>query len=359
VPFFRSELAQIRPYEAGRPIEDVARELGADPRSLAKLASNESPFPPFPEVSEAIARAGSGVNRYPDNGLYDLSHAVAASMGVQPDQLWFGGGTSELLRVACHATGGSATSTLYAWPSFVVYRLASILAGSRQIEVPLAAGHIHDLEAMAAAINADSTLIFVCNPNNPTGTHLPAARVEEFISQVPGRILVVVDEAYAEYATADDYATAIPLALERPNVIVTRTFSKVYGLAALRVGYAVGQTATLRELRKAQAPFSVGSLAQVAAVEALRHPDRVAERTRLNAEGRHLVSDEMKSREVEHAPSQANFVYFRIGQETAATLRSFLAFGLILRGFENGWTRVTIGSEEENRRFIKALDQLL
>jgi histidinol-phosphate aminotransferase len=358
MPKFRAELSAIAPYEAGRPIADVARELASDPSSIIKLASNESPLPPFPQVVEAITGAASGVNRYPDNGVHDLSLAVAANLGVEPNQLWFGGGTSDLLRVMGLAVGGANTSAVYAWPSFIIYRLGSILAGSRRIEIPLTADLRLDLPEMAAAIEPDTTIAYVCNPNNPTGTHNSASSIVDFVDAVPEQVLVVIDEAYHDYVAANDYTSAIPLALERDNVLVTRTFSKVYGLAALRVGYAVGRTETLLELRKAQAPFTVSSIGQVAAREALRHPGALAERVQINAEGRQMLLKEFEKRDIEHCDSQANFVFFRLGTDTGWTTSNFLAQGVIIRGFEGGWVRATVGTEEENLRFLEALDQL-
>jgi histidinol-phosphate aminotransferase len=347
-------VSEIAPYEAGRPIEDVARSLGADPDQIIKLASNESPLPPFDPVIEAIAAAAGSVNRYPDNGWYELSRAVANHLGVDPDQLIFGGGSSEILRVIALAVGGPATSAVYAWPSFIIYRLASIVAGTDRIEVPLT-HHFHDPEAMLAAIRPDTTVAYLCNPNNPTGTYLSGAAVAAFVEAVPDRVLVVVDEAYFEYVTASDYATALSLSLERPNLVVTRTFSKIYGLAALRVGYAVGQASTLRELRRAQAPFTVNSLAQVAALTALRYPGQVAARARVNHEERARIEKELAARQLEYVPSQANFVYLRAGSGAASEL---LTRGVIVRAMEEDWIRVTVGTVEENDRFLTALDQL-
>ncbi|MGH8927083.1 MAG: histidinol-phosphate transaminase, partial [Acidimicrobiia bacterium] len=348
----------IPPYAAGRPIEEVARNVGLDPATVVKLASNESPQPPFPEVVEAIAAAAVGVNRYPDNDWFDLGLAVASHLGIEPNQVMFGGGSSELLRVAALAVGGEHTSAVYPWPSFIIYRMAASIAGSRAIEVPLTIDHRLDLDKMAAAIGADTTIVFVCNPNNPTGTYRAQHHVADFIESVPERVLVVVDEAYAEYATAADYGSALGLALEHPNVVVLRTFSKIYGLAALRIGYAVGQKATLADLRRAQAPFTVSSLAQIAAITALGYQDRVAERARLNAEERSRLEKELEARGVEWVPSQANFVYMRTPPPIDGGYEAFLLEGVIVREMSNGWIRVTVGSVEENDRFLAALDAI-
>ena len=352
-------MARIPPYEAGRPIEEVARSVGLDPATVIKLASNESPIPPFPEVIEAIAAAAAGSNRYPDNDWYQLAEAVADVLEIKPDHLMFGGGTSELLRVASLAVGGEGTSAVYPWPSFIIYRIGSVLAGSRSIEVPLTTDHHLDLDAMAGAVRGDTTIVFLCNPNNPTGTHRSASDVTAFIDSMRDSTLIVVDEAYFEYATAKDFGSAIDLALSRPNVVVLRTFSKIYSLASLRVGYAIGQPSTLGDLRRAQAPFTVSGLAQVAALTAVRYPARVDERARFNAAERSRIESELRLLEVEFVPSQANFVYLRPEVVDHGAFEEFLQLGVIVRQFGDGWIRVTIGSVEENDRFLQALGSLL
>ncbi|MBK5268608.1 MAG: aminotransferase class I/II-fold pyridoxal phosphate-dependent enzyme, partial [Acidimicrobiia bacterium] len=284
-------------------------------------------------------------------------------LGVDSDQLMFGGGSSDLLRVASLAVGGEGTSAVYPWPSFIVYRIGSALAGSAAIEVPLTADYHLDLDAMAKAVRDDTTLVFVCNPNNPTGTYRSKKDVAAFIDSVPERILVVVDEAYFEYATARDFGSAFDLALSRPNVVVLRTFSKIYSLASLRIGYAIGQASTLADLRRAQAPFAVNGLAQVAALTAIRFPERVEERVRFNESERERMQKELEARGVEYVPSQANFVYLHPSTAgTPATSRSpfdsFLSMGIIVREFRGGWIRVTVGSVDETDRFLLALDSL-
>jgi histidinol-phosphate aminotransferase len=355
----RPGVAKIPPYEAGRPIEEVARNIGLDPATVIKLASNESPLPPFPEVVAAIATAAADSNRYPDNDWHRLAEAVADGLHVDPDHLMFGGGTSELLRVTSLAVGGQGTTAVYPWPSFIIYRMGSVLAGSATIEVPLTPDHHLDLDAMAGAIRGDTTVVFLCNPNNPTGTHRSAADVAAFVDSIPRRTLVVVDEAYFEYVTASDYHSALDLALQRPNVIVLRTFSKIYSLASLRVGYAIGQPSTLADLRRAQAPFTVSGLAQAAALTAIQYPNRVAERAEFNAVERVRVEKALEERRVEFVPSQANFVYLRPDGINDDAFQAFLQLGVIVRQFGGGWIRVTIGSAEENHRFLRALDSLL
>lgn len=217
---------RLPPYVAGRPIEEVADEFGFDPRSVVKLASNESPLPPFPEVVEAIAAHAGTLNRYPDNGWHEVARAVGEWLDVDEKNLMFAGGSSELLRVFALAVGGAGTSAVYAWPSFIIYRLASVLAESEPIEVPLTADHQLDPEGLVEAIRSDTTVLYLCNPNNPTGSYLGFDRMKEVIDRVGDSALVVIDEAYFDYVTARDYASAIPEALARPNVVVTRTFRR-------------------------------------------------------------------------------------------------------------------------------------
>jgi histidinol-phosphate aminotransferase len=352
----RDDVRPIAPYRPGRPVAEVAREFGFDPADIVKLASNESPLPPVRQAIAAMSEEVGNVNRYPDNDCHDLRLGLAGHLDVPPDHVWIGGGSSELLRVIATALGGAGTAAVYAWPSFVIYRLATILGGGSPREVPLTDDHTHDLDAMRAAIDDRTTVVYVCNPNNPTGSHLPAAAIEQFVASVPSDVLIVVDEAYHEYVTADDYETAIELAVARPNVIVTRTFSKVYGLAALRVGYAIARPETIAELRKAQAPFSVTSVGQVGALASLSAPDQIAARVRVNASERSRLEEAFAERGIEFVPSQANFVYLRLGSSTALTADAFIRHGVIVRPFGDGWVRVSVGSPEENDRFLAALD---
>ena len=210
MPSLRAGVERLPPYVAGRPIEDVAREVGLDPSSVVKLASNESPFPPFPEVVDAIVAHAGTLNRYPDNGWNDVARAVGQWLDVDGENLMFAGGSSELLRVFALAVGGRGTSAVYGWPSFIIYRLVSLLAGSESVEVPLTADHRLEPDALVNAIRADTTILYLCNPNNPTGTYLGSNQVKELIDAVPESVLVVVDEAYFDYVTAADYTSAIP-----------------------------------------------------------------------------------------------------------------------------------------------------
>jgi histidinol-phosphate aminotransferase len=355
VPTYRDDLDSIPRYVPGRPIEEVARELGIS--SIDKLASNESPEAPFPEVVDAVTAAAVTLNRYPDSACFDLTRAIATHHGITPDAVWVGAGSSEILRCTALAVGGPGTSAVFADPSFVMYTISTLISGSRPITVPLTPTWEHDLAAMRDAIGDDTTLVYVCNPNNPTGGIRTAEEVLAFLDEVPRRVTVVVDEAYAEYVTDPTYGSMLGAAMARDNVLVARTFSKIYGLAGLRVGYGIGSPDLIARLRTTQAPFTVNTPAQVAAMEALRHQHRVVERRDANAQGRVVLTEGLTARGHRIAPSHANFVYFEPEGDATAMGEALLREGEIVRVLGRG-IRVTVGSGAENDRFLMAMDAI-
>ncbi|HSG79316.1 MAG TPA: aminotransferase class I/II-fold pyridoxal phosphate-dependent enzyme, partial [Acidimicrobiia bacterium] len=269
MPRLRPDLDSLRPYRPGRSSAEVAAAYGVD--QIVRLGSNEMADPPWPEVVAAVAAAAAGVNRYPDNARTELRTALGAHLGgIDPERIWAGGASNELGTLLAIAFGGPGTSVLYAWPSFGLYPIAARTAGSEAIEVPLTGDHRHDLPAMADATRPDTSVVFVCNPNNPTGTHVAAADLARFIDDLHEDVLVVVDEAYHEFATAPDHRSAVELAATRSNVAVTRTFSKAYGLAGLRCGFGVADPATALEVEKSRGPYTVSGLASAATAAALR-----------------------------------------------------------------------------------------
>jgi histidinol-phosphate aminotransferase len=359
MPTIRPDVAAIGPYVPGRSIEEVAAEIGMMPDEIVKLASNESPDGPFPGVLEAATTALARANRYPDEDLRDLGGALSGFLGVPGDHLWFGAGSVGLIGHLAAAVGGPGTSAVYAWPSFVMYRIATRLAMSEAIEVPLDEDHVHDLDVMLEAVRPDTTVLYLCNPNNPSGTVVDSDAVAGFLGSVPERALVVIDEAYHDYVTDERYQTAIPEALRRPNVLVLRTFSKIFALAGHRVGYAVGRPETISELRKAQPPFTVGQVAQAAATASLGDRDELERRKTANASARHQLQGVLTERSLPHAESQANFVYFELPIDAGESANLFMRQGVIVRPMSGGWLRVTVGSDKENRRFVRALDEVL
>ena len=343
-------------YRPGKPIDEVSRELGIE--EIVKLASNEWPVAPFTEVQDALAAATRDLNRYPENSVYHLVNGLADHLEVPGENLWIGAGSTELIMCTAIAVGGQGTSVVFADPSFVMYPIAAALAGSEPIAVPSTERLGHDLDAMLAAIRTDTSLVFVCNPNNPTGTWLAAGEVIRFIDAVPDHALVVVDEAYFEFVTSEDYDTAVAQALARDNVVVARTFSKVFGLAGLRVGYMVGQTETLAQLRRAQVPFSVNSMAQVGAVASLEYPDRLVERVQGNATARTELEVGLADLGLDYIPSQTNFVLIRPEQDAAQLGEKLLLAGVIVRPM-GPFLRVTVGTQRENRLLLEALATVL
>ena len=356
LPRFRSDLEAIPTYDPGRPSAAIAAGLGLD--RIIEMADNECPTEPFPEVEEAIAAAASSINRYPLSDASYLVTALADHYRVEADRLWVGPGSTGILTTIALAASGSGTSVIFGDPSFVVYRMATLLAGAEPIPVPLDTKWRLDPDAMLAAIRPDTTLMYFCNPNNPTGTHRSSADVARLVAAVPDSITLVIDEAYAEYVTAADYATAIPLITERDNVVVSRTFSKIYGLAGARIGYALGDPNTIRSLRRLQFPFATGALAQVAATEALRHQDRVQERVAANSAGRDFLTDELHRLEQSVIDSQTNFVLWRPEGDPAGLASRLLSLGIMVRAM-GPWIRVTVGTEAENRKLIDSLAELL
>lgn len=359
MPRFRTDIAALSPYKVGRQLADVAREHGLDPSEMVKLTANEGAEGPFPGVVDAATAVLANSNRYPDNACWDLGHTLSAEMDIDFSNLMFGAGSVALLMEIATALGGPGTSIVYGWPSFVIYRFVAIWSGSRYVEVPLDGTFRLDLNAMRAAIDDETTVVVVCNPNNPTGTLHTVDEIEGFIDSVPESVLVVVDEAYHEFVTDPAYRTEVPLAIERPNVVVLRTFSKIYALAAHRIGYAIGRADLITELRKAQAPLTVNSVAQTAALASLGQPAELERRRTENTARRHHLVGALAERGLAMAESHANFIYFAPGRDVGVLVADMTAHGVIIRPMGGEWARVTIGSEDENRRFLEALDAAL
>lgn len=358
MPRFRPEITALSPYVVGRPIEEVVREFGMTAADVVKLASNESPEGPFPGVVDAVTPILGMANRYPDNDAWDLVGSLAGELGVEQGSVLLANGSVALIGDIANALGGPGTNVVYAWPSFVMYRFAAVWAGSDAREIPLTDGHGLDLVAMAEAVDSSTSLVFLCNPNNPTGTVLPGDEVEAFVDSMPESVMVVIDEAYHEFA-GPPYRSMVSLAARMRNVVVLRTFSKVYALAAFRIGYGVGHPDTIAEIRKIQAPLTVNRVAQAAALASLGQAGEVARRVRLNDEGRRYLSSALADRGLSWVPSHANFVFFEGPGDGAALAEKMTRSGVIIRPMGGSWLRVTVGLEEENRRFVEVLDSAL
>jgi histidinol-phosphate aminotransferase len=351
-------IEQLRPYEAGKPIEELARERGIT--DAVKLASNENPHGPSPKAVEAIRGVLADVHRYPDANAYSLRERLAASLGVPMAEVLHGNGSNELLDLLVRTFTTPEDHVVFAEPSFVVYRMAALAHGAAFTAVPLT-GDVHDLEMMARAITPRTRLVFVANPNNPTGTYVGRAALEQFLRKVPPDVIVALDEAYAEYADAPDYASALSMRALHERLVVLRTFSKIYGLAALRVGYAVAPTDICDYLNRVRAPFNLSSLGQVAALAALDDAEHVTRSRARNAAERTRLSSALGALGFAVTPSQANFVYARSPLPAKALYEALLDRGVIVRAFGGlpDHVRITVGTESENDRLIAALREVL
>jgi histidinol-phosphate aminotransferase len=344
-PRFRRVLDQFAPYQPGR------RVSGPDGRSV-KLSSNESPFGPLPSVAEAIAEAVRGVNRYPDNGAGNLTKAIASRFAVPPEHIAIGCGSVGVTQQLLEAVGEPGAEVLYAWRSFEAYPTLVDLSAAASVRVPLR-NETHDLGAMARALTPRTRVVFICNPNNPTGTVVHAAELVEFIDQVPADCLVVLDEAYAEYVRDPDVPDGMALYAGRPNVAVLRTFSKAYGLAGLRVGFMVAHPAVAGAVRKTMLPFTVNAIAQAAAVASLAAEGELLERVAVVVKERTRVRDELLAGGWTVPPSEANFVWLRLAEDTQGFALACERAGVSVRAFGVEGARVSIGGHDENDAFLE------
>ncbi|MEU6407730.1 histidinol-phosphate transaminase [Microbispora sp. NPDC046933] len=348
MPRFRSILDTMPAYKPGKAV------VSPDGRSY-KLSSNESPFGPLPSVVEAIARAATEVHRYPDPGAVRLTETLAERFGVPYDHVALGAGSVAVAQQILEAVGEPGADVVYAWRSFEAYPLLVGLSGANAVEVPLR-DETHDLDAMAEAITPETRLVFVCNPNNPTGTVNRAGELTRFLDRVPENVTVVLDEAYREYVRDEDVPDGLTLYRERPNVAVLRTFSKAYGLAGLRVGYLIGHEPVAAAVRKTLLPFAVNHLAQAAAIASLRAEDELQERVETVIKERSRVREALLSQGWTVPPTEANFVWLRLGERTMEFAGKCAAVGVAVRPFDGEGARVSIGDREANDVFLAAAE---
>ncbi len=357
-PAYRS-VEGLVPYQTGKPIEEVARELGLS--QVVKLASNESPMGMPEAASRAAAEAATKASRYPDGGCYELKRLLARKHGIPEERIVLGNGSNDILELLAQLLVAEGDETVYAWPAFIVYRLATMAHGGRGIEVPLDAGMGHDLDAMARAITARTRIVFIANPNNPTGTYVTRKRLESFLDHLPHTVVPVLDEAYFEYAIEHEgYPDGVAMAREGRPLAVLRTFSKAYGLAGLRVGYAVMPEGLASLLNRIRQPFNVSSVAQAAAAAALGEAAFVGRAVRLNSTEMERVTKGLEALGLSCVPSAANFILVDLaGRNGEEVFRALLKLGVIVRpmaGYDLPKTiRVTIGLPEENGLFLEAM----
>lgn len=348
-PRLRAELEGIPTYKPGKP-------AAAGGPVAYKLSSNENPYPPLPGVMESALAAAGSFNRYPDMACTALMGELAERFGVPVSHLATGTGSVGVAQQLLQATAGPGDEVIYAWRSFEAYPIITQVSGATSVRVPLTSGEVHDLDAMAAAITDRTRLIFVCNPNNPTGTVVRRAELERFLDRVPRDVLVVLDEAYREFIRDPEVPDGIEVYRDRPNVCVLRTFSKAYGLAGLRVGFAVGHEPVAAALRKTAVPFGVSQLAQDAAVASLRAESELMDRVDALVGERTRVADALRDQGWTVPQTQANFVWLRLGDRTADFAAACERAGVVVRPFVGEGARVTVGETKANDIFLQAAE---
>jgi len=349
-------------YIPGRPISAVKEQYGLE--KVIKLASNESSLGPFPAALKAIEVNMAELNRYPDLEATLLRGALSGFYDIAPENFLIGNGSNELLRIAGQAVLNPGDEVVFAEPSFMLYRMIAELFEAEPVGVPLK-NHTHDLKAMLGAITGKTKLIFVCNPNNPTGTMVSRKELDDFIDQVPQNVLVVVDEAYAEFVEdADNYSTDLTYSLDRP-IIVTRTFSKIYGLAALRIGYGIAPAPYVQVDKRIRDPFNVNLLAQAAATASLGEAAEIKKRHELNLENKRYLYRRLEDLALDYVETQTNFVLINLGQDSTIVFEKLLKKGVIVRTGEvfgekyRNFIRVSIGTKEEIDLFLDAVKKVM
>lgn len=356
----RKPIQILKPYVPGKSIEEVRAKY--DPPAITKLGSNENPLGASPKVIEALREALPKVSLYPDGSSRDLRQALAERFGIDPGQIMVGNGSDEVLLLIAAAFLNPGEKVLVSENTFSEYEFAGRVMDGAIVKIPLKASR-YDLAAFRKKMALKPKLVFLCNPNNPTGTYFNHAELEALLRAAPARTLVVVDEAYCEYADAEDFPRSLELLRAYPNLIISRTFSKIFGMAGLRLGYAFAHPLIIRETARVKTPFNVNLLVQAAALAALTDEDFKRRSIANNLEGRAFLDRELKARGLETLPTQANFICFRVPRPAVDVCEDMLKQGLIARALRSfgldDWIRITIGTREQNGRFLQALDAAL
>ena len=346
----------ITPYVPGKPIEELERELGI--RGSIKLASNENPLGPSPKAMAAIKKAVEGLNRYPDGSGFYLSQALARKYGVDISQIILGNGSNELIELLVRTFVQQGDEVISADPSFVVYKMITQAASGVNVIVPCKDMR-HDLDAMAERITPKTKIVFIANPNNPTGTMNTRAEMDRFMSRVPDNVIVAVDEAYFEYVTHADYPDSLNYLKDNKNIIALRTFSKIYGLAGLRIGYGITTAEIAELLNKVRQPFNTNTLGQIGALAALSDNKHVDKSVAVNNEGKQFLYQAFQRLGISFIPTEANFLMFETQLEGRDVYGGLLKTGVIVRPMGGKRLRATIGLPEENARFVAELEKII
>ena len=347
----------IKPYVPGKPVEELQRELGI--KEAIKLASNENPLGPSPKATEAISDVLPELNRYPDGSGFYLKRELSRRLRVKEEELILGNGSNELIDIAVRTFMSAGDAAIMGTPSFVVYPMAALSVGGTAIQVPLSNWR-HNLDRMAGEITGRTKVVFIANPNNPTGTMNYTGEFETFMESVPEGVLVVVDEAYREYVQEKRYPDTLKYLREGRDILILRTFSKVYGLAGLRIGYGISKEGVIAEMNKVREPFNTSTVAQVAALASLGDDGHVGRSVALNEEGKAYLYEEFQMLGLDFLPTEANFIYVKFDRPVAAQLYNhLLRQGVIIRPMGHDAVRITIGLPEENRLLVGALEVVL
>lgn len=345
-------ISSLIPYSPGKPVEELERELGI--RGSIKLVSNENPLGSSRKALEAIRASLGRLHRYPDGGGFYLKEALSKRHKIEKGHIILGNGSNDLIEIFVRTFLQMGEEVIMAHPSFMIYPMVVQAAYGKVIMVPLKEGR-HDLEEMVSRVSDKTKMIFIANPNNPTGTMNTKAEFDLFMRNIPERILVLVDEAYHEYVTSEDYPDTMSYLREGRNIIILRTFSKIYGLAGLRIGYGITKRGFVDEMNKVRQPFNTNSLAQIAALASLYDFDHIEESKRVNEEGKRYLYRELSDMGVDYLPTEANFIYMDIKRDALRVYEALLIEKVIVRPVGPTNLRVTIGLPEENKRFIEAL----
>ncbi len=351
-------IRELAPYEPGKPMEELERELGIT--DSIKLASNENPLGPSPKAVEAMRSALSEIHRYPDGACFELRTALSKRLGVAENQLVFGTGADEILELIAKTLIGPGDEVIYPWPSFAMYPIVVKGMGGTIVPVSLDADFGHDLDAMADAVTDRTRVVMLCNPNNPTGTSFGAADFDRFLERLPANVVLAIDEAYYEFVRRDDYPNSVALLAKRPGTIILRTFSKIYGLAGIRIGYGICDPELASYVERARHPFNVNRLAEAAALGALDDDEHARRTFELNAEGADYLRAELDKLGIETWPTDANYVLANIGRDAYDAL---LYQGVIVRPMAGfglpDHVRISIGHPDENARLVATLAEYL
>lgn len=356
----RSEIFDLKPYVPGKPVEEVQRELGID--NIIKMASNENPLGPSPMAKQAVSKMVDQMHVYPDASCFYLKQKLANFYNHDIRGILIGNGSDELLKLLAETFLNSDDKIVFGQPSFSEYEFTATIMGTKSVKVPLL-DFTHDLKAMLAAVTPQTKIVYICNPNNPTGTMVSEEEIDSFMAQIPEDVLVVFDEAYCEYAENPAYGSGLKFVREGRNVVVLRTFSKIYGLAALRVGYALTTPDIAAAVETVTEPFNVNMLAQVAASAALDDKEHLQRSREVNHAGKTYLYKEFEKMQLDYVPTEANFIFVDTGKDCKEVFAELLKQGIIIRsgdifGYPT-FIRVTVGTAEENKRFIEGLRKVL